>query len=109
VASSARIFMEVEADNSQNNFFVIVHDASGEQHLVLKSPIVWQGVQEVGINLAPYLESPPDMQRQAIHWAGDGNQKIDFPITAFDVGVSKRSPGAKLNGQMSIRDIRFVE
>lgn len=109
VARSGRIFMEVEADNSRNNFFLIVHDASGEQHLVIKSPIVWQGVQEVGINLAPYLESPPAMQRQAIHWAGDGNQKIDFPITAFDVGVSKRSPGATRIGQIRIRAIRFVE
>jgi hypothetical protein len=109
VASCGRVFMEVDADGSQNNFFVIVHDASGEQHLAIKSPIMWQGVQEVGINLTPYLKSPPEMRRQAIHWAGDGNQKIDFPITTIDVGIARRSPGAKTTGQVKIRSIRFLE
>jgi len=104
-----RIILDVEGDGSRNNFFVILHDASGEQHLVINTPMAWQGWQEAGCNMKEFLESPANMQRFAIHWGGDNNQKIDFPIKAIDIGVAKHWLKVKDAGQIRFKNIRFTE
>jgi len=109
VAKSGRLLMDVEGDGSRNNFFVILHDASGEQHLVLKTFLAWQGWQDVGVNLQTFLESPASMERFAIHWGGDNNQRIDFPIKGMDIGVAKDAIKVKDSGQVRFRNVRFTE
>ncbi|MDO9542985.1 MAG: hypothetical protein Q7J98_11785 [Kiritimatiellia bacterium] len=109
VAKCNTILMDVEGDNSKNNFFLIVHDASDEQHLVAKSCLAWQGWQKVGVNLKTFLESPAKMERLVIHWGGDESQKIDFPIKAIDIGVAKHGARVKDRGQMRFRNVRFME
>lgn len=109
VKSCGWMFVEVEADDSHNHFFVIVHDSSGEQHLVIKSALAWTGWQEVGIDLAPCITGPRDLERLVIHWGGDGNQKIDFPIRAIDIGIAKRRSLAARTGQIHFRSLTFAE
>lgn len=109
VAKCTAVAMNVEVDGSKNNFFIIVQDTSGEQHLLLKTCLIWQGWQEVAVSLEPYIESPKQMQRFITHWGGDENQKIDFPITAIDMGVSKRDKRVRNSGQIGFRNVRFVE
>lgn len=77
--------------------------------MVCKTGLVWQGWQEVGVNLKPFLESPAKMQRSVIHWGGDENQKIDFPIKAIDIGVAKRGGKFKNSGEVKLRQISFIE
>lgn len=101
--------IDVESDGSKNNVFVIVHDASGEQHLALLSPLAWTGWQEAAVSLERFFESPDGMQRFADRWGGDGNQKLDFPITAVDIGVAKREGRLKNDGQVRIRNVRFLD
>jgi hypothetical protein len=101
--------IEVEGDGSKNTFFVIVHDRSGEQHLAVEACLTWQGWRELGVNLDAFRESPADKQRLATRWGGDGNQKIDFPITAVDLGVAKRGARVKDRGLVRFRNVRFVE
>lgn len=103
------IRVEVEGDGSKNKFFVIVHDRSGEQHLVAEVFLTWQGWQELGVNIEAFIESPANMQRLVTRWGGDGNQKIDFPITALDLGVAKRGAGVRDSGQVRFRNVRFME
>jgi hypothetical protein len=103
------LVMDVEGDSSANGFFVIVHDASGEQHLVLNSPLAWSGWQDVAANLEPFLKPPPDMERSAKHWGGDGNQVIDFPITAIDVGVAKRDGRSGSGNKLRLKNLRFLQ
>ena len=109
VARSQTMLMDVEGDGSRNSVFVIVHDASGEQHLVITTALAWSGWQEVGINLRMFLESPAQMERRVIHWDGDGNQRIDFPVRAVDIGVAKRGSRVADRGQVRFRSIRFLE
>ena len=109
VAKCGTILMDVEGDSSKNNFFVIVHDASGEQHVVVKTGLAWQGWQEVGVSLRTYLESPEKMERLVIHWGGDENQKIDFPIKAIDIGVAKHGAKVKDGGRVKFKNVRFME
>jgi len=108
-ARSQTILMDLEGDGSGNSVFVIVHDASGEQHLVIATGLAWSGWQEVGVNLKTFLESPANMERRVIHWEGDGNQRIDFPVRAVDIGVAKRGSRAADRGQVRFRNVRFVE
>ena len=103
------ILMDVEGDGSKNCFFVILHDASGEQHLATAAGLAWSGWRDVGVNLKTFLDSPRNMERLAIHWGGDGNQKIDFPVTAVDIGVAKRDARVKDRGQVRFRNVRFME
>jgi len=104
-----KVLLEVEGDGSANRFFLIVHDRSGEQHLVAELLLSWQGWQEVGVNLAAFLESPPNKQRLANRWGGDESQLIDFPITAVDIGVAKRGGRTKSAGRIAVRALRFLE
>jgi len=101
--------MDVERDGSRNGFFVIVHDASGEQHLAMATGLAWSGWQDVGINLKPILDSPGKMERLAIHWGGDENQKLDFPVTAIDIGAAKRGARTTDRGQLRFRNVRFLD
>ncbi len=103
------LIMDVEGDGSANNFFIILHDATGEQHLAFRAPLAWQDRQSIEVDLKPYLESPPDMQRLIVHWGGDENQRIDFPLTAIDIGVAKRSSRSTDDGQLRFSNIRFIE
>jgi hypothetical protein len=109
VGISGNIDMEITGCNSNNNFFVIVHDVSGEQHLVAKMPLAWNGKQQVRINLESFLTGPEKFNRFASHWGGDNNQKIDFPISAIDIGVAKRGKRTKNSGELEFGDIRFTE
>lgn len=102
------ILMDVEGDNSKNTFFIIVHDSSGEQHLVCKTGLAWQGWQEVGVNLKNFIESPAKMERSVIHWGGDENQKLDLPIEAIDIGIAKRGGRVKDGGEIKFRQISFI-
>jgi hypothetical protein len=104
-----RLLFEVEGDGSKNRFFVILHDRSGEQHLVAEAFLSWQGWRELGVDLKAFLTSPDHKQRLANRWGGDGNQMIDFPLTAVDIGVAKRSARVKDSGQVRFRNLRLVE
>jgi len=108
-ARSDTVLMDVEGDGSRNGFFVIVHDASGEQHLATATGMAWAGWQDVGVNLKTFLESPREMERLAIHWGGDENQKIDFPTKAIDIGVVKRGSRTTDRGQLRFRNVRFLD
>jgi hypothetical protein len=103
------LVMEVEGDGSVNNFFIILHDADGEQHLAFRAPTAWRDWQTIEVDLKPYLQSPPDMQRLIVHWGGNENQKIDFPLTAVDIGIAKREARKADEGRIRFRNIRFVE
>ena len=103
------IIIDVKSDGSKNNFFIILHDSSGEQHLVLKTTLVWQKWLNIGIDLKPYLKSPAKSQRLIIHWSGDENQKIDFPVKIIDIGVSKCSRRIKNKGQIRFRNVQFAK
>ncbi len=107
IGQSDMILLDLHGDNSGNNVFVIVHDASGEQHLALLTGLAWSGWQDVGVNLQPLLASPGQYERQAIHWDGDRNQRVDFPITALDLGVVKRDGRTRDRGRVQFRRIRF--
>ena len=108
-AQCRAIFLDVEGDGSRNDFFVIVHDASGEQHLVMSTGIAWSGWQDVGVNLGTFLKGPAQNERLIVHWGGDQNQKIDFPIRTVDVGVVKRGIRTSDRGQIQFRNVRFVD
>ena len=108
-AACNTVLLEVDGDSSENNFFIIVHDASGEQHLILKTSLAWQGWQEVGVPLGTFLESPKDLERRALHWGGDHNQKIDFPLQAMDLGIAKRGGRVQDRGKLRLRKVRFLE
>lgn len=103
------LLLDMEGDGSGNGLFVIVHDASGEQHLAMATGLAWKGFQDVGVNLKTFLQGPAGMERLAIHWGGDGNQKIDFPIKAIDIGVVKRGSRTTDRGQLRFRDVRFLD
>ena len=109
VASCNGIRLDLDADNSTHTFFIIIHDQSGEQHLVVKTYLGWQGWQELGVNLESFLTSPDNKARTALHWDGDGNQKIDFPITAMDVGIAKRGRSNNGSGALRLKNVRFVD
>jgi hypothetical protein len=83
--------LDIDGDGSRNAFFLILHDASGEQHLLPPITIAWTGRQEVDLPLGRFAVSPSDLTRLATHWGGDGNQRIDFPVRAVDVGIAKRA------------------
>ncbi|MDO9543469.1 MAG: hypothetical protein Q7J98_14275 [Kiritimatiellia bacterium] len=107
VACCKRILVEVEGDGSGNNVFIILHDRSGEQHLVSEIPLKWEGRREIGVNLGPFLELTKE--RSVSRWGGDENQKIDFPIQAIDIGVAKRGARVKDSGEVKFRNLRFIE
>lgn len=109
VAAANAIRVEAEGDNSNNSLFLIIHDASGEQHLVFKSTIGWEGWQDIGVDLDRFLRDPGEMQRMAVHWGGNRSQRIDFPITAIDIGVAKGSSNTSDSGTVTFRNIRFLE
>ena len=106
---SQGIQMVVSGDNSDNAFFVILHDTSGEQHLLTKSPVIWNDRQEITINFKKFLKTPPGRERFAIYWGGDGNQKLDFPLTAIDIGISKRDKRTKNSGKIKFGKISFIK
>ena len=108
-AKCRAIFLDVAGDNSRNDFFVIVHDASGEQHLVMSTGIAWSGWQDVGVNLQSFLTAPGQNERRIIHWGGDNNQQIDFPIRTLDIGVVKRTIRTADQGEIQFRNVRFVD
>lgn len=108
-ARCRKMRLELESDGSGNKFFVIAHDRWGEQHLVADVVLMWQGWQEFGIDLDAFLERPSNMQRLVTRWGGDGNQEIDFPITALDIGVAKRGTRGSDRGLVRFRNVRFVE
>ena len=101
--------LEVEGDSQGNNVFVIVHDASGEQHLATLCPMAWTDWQDVGVILTRFFESPEKMQRFADRWGGDSNQRLDFPIKAVDIGVAKRGSRVTDTGRIRVRNVRFLE
>ena len=103
------LLMDVEGDGSGNGFFVIVHDASGEQHLATAAGLSWAGWQDVGVNLKTFLQGPAKTERLAIHWGGDQNQKIDFPIKAIDIGVVKRGSRTTYRGKLRFRNVRLLD
>jgi len=108
-ARCGKMRIELESDGSGNKFFVIVHDRSGEQHLVADVVLMWQGWQEFGVDLDAFLERPANMQRLVTRWGGDGDQAIGFPITAVDIGVAKRGARGRDRGLVRFRNVRFVE
>lgn len=101
--------LDVHADGSGNTLFIVLHDQTGEQHLVVKAPMEWQGWQDVGVNLGAFLAGPLNRERSAIHWKGDGNQKIDFAITAMDIGIAKRGTRRTGGGAVRFKNVRFAE
>jgi len=103
------VLCDVEGDGSGNKLFIIVHDRTGEQHLVGAFALTWTGWQECAANLTAFLESPPDKQRLHTRWEGDENQRIDFPITKVDVGVAKRWARGLDKGLVRFRNLRVVE
>ncbi len=108
-AQCRHILVDVEGDASRNKLFIILHDRSGEQHLVAEAFLSWQGWQEVAANLAAFVDSPPDRQRLHTRWGGDENQRIDFPLTAVDIGVAKRDARARSSGQVRFRNLRLAQ
>lgn len=103
------VLCDVESDGSGNKVFLIVHDRSGEQHLVGEFTLSWKGWQECAANLSAFLESPSHKQRFHTRWGGDENQMIDFPLTKVDVGVTKRGGRVQDKGQIRFRNLRIVE
>lgn len=75
----------------------------------LLSPLAWTGWEEAAVSLERFFNSPGGMQRFADRWGGDGNQKLDFPITAVDIGVAKREGRLKNDGQVRVRNVRFLD
>ena len=96
-------------DGSRNTFFVILHDASGEQHMILKSALVWKGRQDLILSLENFLKCPEKMQRFYTRWGGDNNQKIDFPITKVDIGVARSGKANTSSGTVRFKKIRFLK
>jgi len=109
VESARRICLNIEGDNSQNRFFIIIHDKSGEQHLVEGRSISWNGPHEIKVDIECFFKAPPERVIEATHWDGDKNQKINFPITALDIGVCKREKALKQSGRIGISNLRFEE
>lgn len=109
VESAKRICLNVEGDGSRNKFFIIVHDKSGEQHLVESRTLSWDGAHEIKVDIQNFLVPPPERVIEATHWDGDKNQKIDFPITALDIGVCSREKAIKQSGRIGISDLHFEE
>ena len=103
------VLCDVEGDGSGNKLYLIVHDRSGEQHLVGEFTLSWKGWQECAANLAAFLESPPGKQRFHTRWGGDENQTLDFPLTKVDIGVAKRGARVQDKGQIRFRNLRLVE
>jgi len=106
VAQCARIWIEVEGDGSGNLFFLTVIDRDGEHHLVAEIPLRWEGWRKVGVNLGPFLELRKERTRK--HWGGNENQRLDFPVTALDVGVARQNSRTRDVGTVHFRNIRFV-
>jgi hypothetical protein len=103
------VLLDVEGDGSGNKLFIIVHDGSGEQHLVGEFTLSWKGWQECVGNLTAFLGSPPGKQRFHTRWGGDENQRLDFPIKRVDIGVAKRGARTQDKGQVRFRNLRFVD
>lgn len=103
------VLCDVAGDGSGNKVFLIVHDRSGEQHLVGEFNLSWKGWQECAANLTAFLESPPGKQRFHTRWGGDENQMIDFPLTRVDIGVAKRGARVQDKGLIRFRNLRVVE
>jgi len=104
-----KICLTLNGDASKNRFFIIVHDKSGEQHLVQAMPLAWSGAHDIKVDLKRFFQAPPDRVINATHWDGDKNQKIDLPITKLDIGICKRERAVKPSGKIEIKDLRFEE
>jgi len=104
-----KICLTLKGDASQNKFFIIVHDKSGEQHLLYTKTITWNDALEIKIDMTDFFKAPTDGTVEATHWSGDQNQKIDFPITKLDVGICKREKMLKTKGLVEISNFRFEE
>jgi hypothetical protein len=105
----AKLLVDVDGDGSGNTLFIILHDRSGEQHLVATTVLEWQGRQELAVNFSAFLDAPTDRQRLHTHWGGDENQTIDFPISAIDIGVAKRPSRTEASGEVKLRELRLLE
>jgi hypothetical protein len=101
--------INIDGDKSNNNLFVILHDKSGEQHLIFKKQIIWKGFQTVKIEFSDFLKSPKQFEVKSTHWDGDKNQKIDYPITAIDIGVGKTQKAIISKGRYKINTISFFD
>jgi len=109
VEKADKICLMLDGDVSKNRFFIIVHDKSGEQHLIQSMPLIWSGTRVIKVDLKRFFQAPPERVIEATHWNGDKNQKIDFPITALDIGVCKREKALKQSGRIGISNLRFEE
>ncbi len=107
VLKGRKMRLELEGDNSKNLFFAVVIDRDGESHIVSEIPLRWQGRQDIGINLTPFLK--PTKERTRKHWGGNENQRIDFPITAVEIGVVKRSVRSRNSGMITFGNLRFED
>jgi hypothetical protein len=108
-ARCGELRLELEGDGSGNKFFVVLHDRSGEQHVVVDVPVMWRGWQEFGVELGAFLDAPANMERLVTRWGGDGNQQLDFPVTAIDIGMAKRGARSGDRGRVRFRRLRFIE
>ena len=103
----AAVYLDVTSDGSGNKLFLIVHDCTGEQHLLGKTYLSWQGTETLRFDMRSFLAAPR-FNRYGTHWGGDMNQVIDFPIRAIDIGVAKRTAARQSHGRISFRNIRFA-
>lgn len=109
IKKAGKICLTFHGDASMNKFFIIVHDKSGEQHLLYNGVVRKDGPHDTKVDMADFLKSPPPYFIEATHWNGDKNQKIDLPITKLDIGICRSGKAEKQKGRIGISNLRFEE
>jgi len=110
IGAGTVLSLDVDGDNSGHQLFAVLMDSDGESHFVLLPAITWQGRKTIRQNIAG-LANQPDAPgaRSAIHWGGDGNQVLEYPIRAVTVGVSDKTDQFTGRGSIGLKNVRLLK
>ena len=101
--------VRIKGDGSKHKIFLVLTDASGENHYLLSSSLKYTDWSDFNICLAEYLKEPFPGEVTGNSWGGDGNQKIDFPITRITIGINDIPDSFIGHGEIEIGKFGFWE
>lgn len=92
------LILSLYGDNSQHTFTYRFMDKTGEVFQGSIGAINWTGWKEIKLPLT---------EEATFSWGGNGDHKIDYPISLFQLIIDKTSNSLPLTGAIYIGDIRL--
>jgi hypothetical protein len=110
IADGAKVVFPVYGDASGHELFLVLFDKSNEAHFLSLGAVDWNGWKMIDASIKELLKGPSSRYDVSCrHWGGDGNQRLDLPITKITIGINDKPDSFSGKGEIGFAWIKFYK